>query len=197
MTYVKSTLSDCLQSLADRHNSGTLPNKATTTTLWTRTLNRGLDYCARRLNLIKSTPLSTVNGTIALPDDFKTIFRVFKDTSELTQLGQDDLDKQTGLSFWITGDNFNGYAINTPSDMDLTVEYYFYPAKMVTGTDICIIPDIEAVVSYAYAMLRKSESDPFEDADRAFAECDSRLTELKSDQTANNNNLDFQLIKGA
>jgi hypothetical protein len=42
-------------------------------------------------------------------------------------------------------------------------------------------------VAYAYGMLRKSETDPIEDADSALQECDSRLLEIQSAQNLNNN----------
>jgi len=195
--YSKSTLLNLKQSLADRHNSGTLPVKSATLVLWTRLLNRGLDYCGRKLNLIGKTSLTTVGGIIALPTDFKSIFKVFIDNTELSQVGQDDLNKQTATVYWITGDHHNGLLLNTLNDDTYDVEYYLYPEPMIDDSDICIISDGEAVVAYAYAMLRKSESDPFEDADSSLQECDARLIEMSSDQMGNNANIDFSLEQGA
>lgn len=195
--YIKKTLADLKQSLADRHNSGTLPTKATTLSLWTRLLNRGQDYCARKTNLFKETSLTTASGTIALPEDFKSIFRVFLDEVEQVQVGQDDLDAQVGPVYWISGNHFDGFYLNTDTDTEYEVIYQFYPAPMATDTDECFVTDPEAPVAYAYAMLRKSESDPFEDAERALQEVDSRIVEMNSDRMSNDDNLNFLIPSGS
>ncbi len=45
----------------------------------------------------------------------------------------------------------------------------------------------EAVVAYAYAFLRKAETDPIGDADAALKECDTRLAEIQDAYLMNNN----------
>jgi hypothetical protein len=186
--YTKKTLADLEQSLADRHDSGILPTSSTTLSFWMRLLNRGQAYCMDRLRLLKSTTLTTVSGTIALPDDFITISRVYDSSNnELAQVDQDDIPCHVAGTFWITGNHFDDFKLNTTEDKAYTVEYTFRPAEMVNNTDECIIPDPEAVVAYAYGMLRKSETDPIEDADKSLQECDSRLVELQSASNVNNN----------
>jgi len=197
MAYVKSTLADLKQSLADRHDSGSKPTKGATLSLWTRLFNRGQDYCARKTNLQKTVSLTTASGTIALPEDFKSISRVFLDGTELIQVGQDDLDNQAGLVFWISGNHFSGFALNTDSDHEYEVIYNFFPEPMALDTDECLITDPEAVVAYAYAMLRRSESDPFEDAGEALREVDARIVEMNSDKMANDDNLNFLIPAGS
>lgn len=188
MPYVKKTLGDLKQSLADRHDSGVLPTSSVTLAYWTRLLNRGLAYCSDKLRLMKSTSLTTSSGTIALPDDFLTISRVYDASeNELAQVDQDDIPMQVAGTFWVTGNHFDDFNLNTTEDKTYTVEYTFRPAEMVNNTDECIIPDPEAVVAYAYGMLRKSETDPIEDADDALRECDSRLMEMQSASNINNN----------
>jgi len=185
--FTKKTLADCLQSLADRHESnGTVPTSSVVLSFWTRLLNKGVNYCADRLRLTKTTTLTTVNGTIALPDDFLVRDSVFLDDYELTQVDPQDKAKQVGMVYWITGNQTDGFYLNTPTDDTFTVNYSFKPAEMVNNTDKCIIPDIEAPVAYAYAQIRKAESDPFEDADKALIECDSRLKEIQSANSINN-----------
>ena len=197
MAFVKQTLADLKQSLADRHNSGTLPTKATTLSLWTRLLNKGQNYCARKTNIQATTSLTTASGTIALPENFKSIFRVFLDDTEMVQVGQDDLDQQNGYVYWISGDHFNGFYLNTDSDQEYDIQYYYYPSPMSLDADECFVTDPEAPVAYAYAMLRRSESDPFEDAERSLQEVDSRIVEMNSDKMKNDDNLDFLMVQGS
>lgn len=192
MPFTPKTLTDCLQSLADRHESnGVIPSSSVTTAFWTRLLNKGVNYCADKLRLTKSTSLTTTSGSVALPDDFLVRDSVFLDTVEYTLVDPADENQHVGTTYWITGNQTDGFVLNTPIDDTFTVTYSFKPAEMSSGTDVCIIPDPEAVIAYAYAMIRKAESDPFEDADRALQECDSRLKEIQSQSAINANGIGF------
>ena len=194
MPYTKKTLADLKQSLADRHDAGVLPTSSVTLSYWTRMLNRGIAYCTDKLRLMKSTSLTTSSGTIALPDDFLVINRVFDaQNNELSQVAQDDNAMQTGWVYWISGNHTDGFALNTPTDATYTVEYSFKPAELSSDNDVCIIPDPEAVVAYAYAFLRRAETDPIGDADKALQECDSRLVEIQDTYSINNNFQGFVL----
>ena len=196
MAYTKKTLADLWQSLADRHDNGTLPTDSATISLRTRLLNKGQAYCADRMRITKSTSLTTSSGTIALPDDFLVIDKVFIGDQEYGQVDQEDIAHQNGLVYWITGNQFDGFNLNTVDDDTFTVKYSFKPAEMTTSTDVCFIPDPEAVVAYAYSFLRQSETDPVGDADKSLKECDSRITEMMDAYTINNNFLGFTLPDG-
>lgn len=188
MPYTQKTLADIQQSLADRHDSGVLPTSSTTLTFWTRLLNRGQAYCADKLRMVKSTSLTTSGGTIALPDDFLTIRRVYDSSNnESSQVDQDDLASHVSGAFWITGNHSSGFSLNTTEDKTYTVEYTFKPVELSGASDVCIIPDPEAVVAFAYSFLRKSETDPIGDAESALQECDNRLVEMQSAYNVNNN----------
>jgi hypothetical protein len=190
--YTKKTLTDCLQSLADRHESnGVLPTSSATLSFWTRWLNKGVAYCADKLRLTKTTSLTTVSGSIALPDDFLIRESVFLGDQEYTQVDPTDEAQHIGMTYWITGNQTDGFTLNTLNDDTFTVNYGFKPEEMSSGTDECIIPDIEAPVSYTYAFIRKAESDPFEDADKALEECDTRLKEIQSSNAINNDAIKF------
>lgn len=191
--YTNLTLADCLQSLADRHDNGVLPTSSVTLSFYTRLLNRGVLYCADRLRLTKTTSLTTTSGTVALPDDFITRDSVFLNDTEYTLVDPTDTTQQVGTVYWITGNQTDGFDFNVPEDDTYTVSYVFRPAKMTTNADICIIPDIEAVVAYAYARLRKGESDPFEDAAESLQECDARLKEIQSVNSINNDAIGFTI----
>lgn len=200
MAFTKPTLATLKQSLADRHDSGTLPSDSATLSLWIRLFNRGVEYCINRLRLVKSTSLTTSSGTIALPDDFKIISSVVDANDiELTQIAQEHSSAAIAGSkvFWITGSFSGGYYLNTPEDATYTVYYTFAPSPMSSDSDVCPFPDEEAIVAYAYGMLRNSESNPFEDASSALAECDSRLREIKDQYQLNTQPLGFQLAAGS
>lgn len=192
MAYTKQTLTDCFQSLSDRLTNGIIPADSATLTLWTRLLNRGVNFCADKLRLNKSTTLTTVSGTITLPDDFILINDVFdegKTAQKLVDSG--DVSVQNGPVYWITGDQVSGFSLNTPTDATWTVEYAYRPSPMSVGTDVCVIPDIEIPVSYAYSLKRKASSDPFEDADAAMQECMSRIKEVQSAYSINQDSINF------
>lgn len=192
MPYSKKTLSDILFSVADRHDSGVLPTSSTTTAYWTRIINRGIAYCADRLRLSKSTSLTTASGTIALPDDFLQINDVWTaDNVPLIKVDPDNLADQIGLAYWITGNHTDGFALNTVDDATYTVKYAFKPTELVNNTDVCIIPDPEAVSAYTYGMIRRSETDPIGDADASIQECDARLKEIQSVSSINSNSINF------
>ena len=187
MTYAKATLATLKQSLADRHDGGVLPTSSAILTFWTRLINRGVEYCADRLRLEKSKDYTTSGGTVALDSDFLIVNNVYKGDVLMYQVDKDRKEDQISGTYWITGNQTDGFYLNTPADADYTVYYSFKPSPLVNDSDVCIIPDPEAVVAYAYGMLRKSETDPIEDADSALQECDSRLLELQSANTINNN----------
>ena len=188
MVYVLKTLADCKQSLADRHESnGTLPTSSVTLAYWTRLLNKGVNYCSDKLRLTKTASLTTTSGSVALPDDFLGRGSVFIDDQEYTQVDEADVPAQTDYVYWITGNHTDGYTLNVPDDDTFSVTYSFRPAEMSSDSDVCIIPDIEAPVAYAYSFMRKAESDPFEDADTALQECDTRLKEMQSVKNINDN----------
>ena len=200
MPYTQKTLADIKQSLADRHEAGTLPTDSATLSYWTRLLNRAKDYCADRLSLTKSTSLTTVSGTIVLPDDFIMVNQVV-DSNDLvwTLISKEKADLATGTQFWITGDQDGRFYLNTLTgyDQTFTVYYTYRPGDMSADADECVIPDGEAVVARAYGMLRMAEFDPAEDADKALGECDRRLDEIVYQRNVNDGPLGFTLQPGA
>lgn len=193
--YTQKKLSDCLQGIADRHESeGTLPTSSITLAYWTRLLNRGILYCADRLRLAKPTTLTTSSGIIALPDDFLMIDSVFDGDTEYFKVDPQDENQHVGTVYWITGNQTDGFNLNTPDDKLFTANYVFKPTPLVGNSDVCIIPDEEAVVAYAYAQIRKGESDPFEDAETALQECDARLKEIQSTAAINSDSIGFEVL---
>lgn len=196
--YSKPLLSTLKQSLADRHENGDLPTDSATLTLWTRLFNRGVEYCINKLGITKSTTLTTSSGTIALPTDFITIERVLDSSgNEQLQIPEDKSSGASGAIFWISGDFASGFYLNSPNDKAYTVYYQYHPVPMSSDVDVCPFPDEEAIVAYAYAALRQSESDPFEDSGRSFAECDARLREISSQYNINETPIKFTLQTNA
>lgn len=194
MPFTLKTLADLQQSLADRHDNGTVPANTTILARYTRLLNRGVDYCADRIRLEKETTVTTVSGVGDLPDDFMVINAVFDSSdNEYFMIAVGDVSSRVGRAYWITGNQTDGFVLNATTDDTFTVQYAFRPAPLVNTTDICVIPDIEAPVAYAYAMLRKGESDPFEDADSSLQECDARIREINSANAINTDSLGFEI----
>lgn len=194
MSYTPKTLSDMKQSLADRHDNGTVPANSTILARYVRLLNRGVEYCADRLRITKETTVTVTNGVGDLPDDFIVVKNVFDSSdNEYFPIGAEKVAYRVGLRYWITGNQTDGFVLNTPTDGTFTVQYAFRPAPLVDNTDICLIPDIEAPVAFAYAMLRKVESDPFEDSELSLQECEDRIAEMASALGINEESTGFEI----
>jgi hypothetical protein len=198
MVFVKKTLADLLQNIADKHDSGILPTDSATLTYWTRLLNNAQQYCAEYLGLETNTSLTTVSGTIALPDDFKSIIDVVNSSNlKLIKISKDDSDGTGGDVYWITGSQTSGYYLNTASDETYTVYYTYNPAPLVNNTDICIVDDPMAVSLHAYAKIRQAETDPLEDAQTSLGEVERRLRDMMSDKIENDGGLMFTTLPNA
>lgn len=181
MAFTTKTLSDLKQSLADRHEAGTLPTDSATLAYWVRLLNRAKDYCADRLKLTKGASVTTVSGTATLADDFLADVALVTEGGLTWELiAKEQSDMAGPLVYWITGNQDSRFTLNTATGQDQTfTHYYVYrPEDMSADADECVIPDSEAVVARAYGMLRMAEFDPAEDADKSLAECDRRLDEI-------------------
>ena len=197
MAYAKKTLANLQQSLADKIAAGVVPTSSAKISYWNRMLNEGQNYCADMLRLSKSTSLTTVSGTIALPDDFLLIDHVINSAGmQLTQINKED-SILTGDGYWITGNHFDGWYLNTNFDETYTVWYVFKPSEMSATSDLCIIPDPVAVVCYAYSKLRMAQTDPLEDADKEMGECNRRLDEVISANSVNEGGQSFKIMPNA
>lgn len=200
MAFTVTTLANLKQSLADRHEAGDLPTEAATLAYWIRLLNRAVAYCADRIELTKSTSLTTSSGTIALPDDFISVKAVV-DSNDLvwTLISKEDQDSVAGTQYWITGNQDSRFSMNTVTgyDQTFTVYYSYRPEDMDADADECVIPDGEAVVARAYGMLRMAEFDPAEDADKALQECERRLNEIIYQRNLNDGPQNFTISANA
>ena len=185
------TLSNLLQSLADRHDSGTVPTDSDTLAFWKRLLNRGKDFCADEIAYEKKATVTVSGGTGTLPSDFSVIGTVY--LGEVEYIKQSISDIHDGNVYWITGDEENGYTLNTLDDGSFTITYVYSMTDLSSNSDVCLIPDSEAVVAYAYAMLRKSETDPLGDAESSLNECKARIGSMISAKRKNDTELGFAL----
>jgi len=193
--YSKATFLDAKTSLAYRYGETTVPTSSDTNrNHW---INKGVEYMSQFLYKKKAT-LAVVNGVGDLPDDFRFVSdRVIYDADRnpYHQISEDDQIKQdSGYFFWISGNPVDGYVLNTYTDATFTFFYTFWPSPMTLNTDVCIIPDIEAVSAYAYAYLRKSQTDPLGDADKNLQEAENRLKDMIHAQNQNENSLTFSSI---
>ena len=194
MPYTKPTFVDLQLSFADRYGAGSTAELSNLTQV-KRFLNRGVAYAVRKLKLTLTQTVIVTGGVGTLPIDFQGVYKVFINDAEVQQLNGDN-DPQ-GYGYWIDGNQLSGFTLNSKNDGDYSVVYTFLPAKMVNDTDVCIIPDEEAISAYAYGMIRKSETDPLNDADKALAECNSRLSELIDIQDLNSQPQGFSLPNNA
>lgn len=192
--YALKTLADLKASLSDRHDNGVVPINTTILAKYVRLLNRGVEYCADKMRVSKPTTVTVASGVGDLPLDFIIANSVFNGDIEYKKVDKSDKTVQLGYVFWITGNQTDGFVLNVPTDGDYVVNYSFKPTWMSSDADVCLIPDIEAPVSYAYAMLRKSESDPFEDSERSLQECDARISEMNSQIAINDDGVGFTLL---
>lgn len=198
MAYAKKTLANLQQSLADKISAGVIPTSSVKTAYWNRMLNEGQSYCADILRLSKSTSLTTVSGTIAMPTDFLLVDDVVTSSGmKLVQISKEDSENTGDGVFWITGNHFDGWSLNTNKDETYTVWYVFKPAEMTVTTDLCTIPDPVAVVCYAYSKLRMAQTDPLEDADKEMGECHRRLDEIISSNVVNEGGQSFKIMANA
>lgn len=194
MAYAKSTFSQLQLSFAYRYGASSIAELSNLAQV-KHFLNKGVQYCASELKIVKQSTVTVTSGTGTLPTEFKAVERVYDSSNnELKQISKEKSEGVTGLYFWITGNHLDGFVLNVPADGDYDVYHTFYPSDMVNDADICIIPDAEAVVAYCYGMIRKSETDPLEDADKALSECDNRLTSMKGDMTENDAPLQFEIL---
>lgn len=200
MAFTPTTLAQLKQSLADRHDAGDLPTDTSTLSYWTRLLNRAKDYCADRLQLSKSVSLTTTSGSVVLADDFLAdVALVDSNDVVWTLIPKEQSGGASAYSYWITGDQDSRFTLNILPEYDQTFTFYYTyrPGDMSLDADECVIPDGEAVVSRAYAMLRMAEFDPAEDADKSLAECERRLNEVISQRNTNDGFQGFTLPSNA
>jgi len=99
-----------------------------------------------------------------------------------------------GFVCCITGNHATGYTLNVKTDGTYTLYYEFYVSPLVNTTDECIIPDPEAVVAYAYAQIRMSETDPLQDAEKNLKECDMRVKNMAQAISKNEGDLYFKSL---
>lgn len=176
MAYSKTTYNQLQLSLAYKYGEDAIPNSGTgPRNHW---LNKAVQYIADRLKMQKEAPVTVTSGVGTLPTDFKAVVLVTDaDNVEWVQVNKEDYNSiiSPAQVFTIGGDHISGYTLKTKTDGIFTVHYYFHNEDMVNSGDICAIPDGEAVVCYAYAMLRKSETDPLDDAQSNLEEMERRI----------------------
>lgn len=184
--YAKPTFQSIQLALSYRYGETAIPASGTANrNFW---LNEGVKYIADRLKLKKSTTALVASGEVALPTNFKSLVGdVIYDTNNAPFyiVNEEEYARQSGNIFTITGNFTDGYKLKAKTDGTYTYEYHFYPDTMSSNSDTCIIPDGEAVVCYAYAHLRKSETDPLGDADKNLEEMEVRIAKMNEDMSNN------------
>lgn len=199
MAYAKTTLNDLLLSFSYRYGESSIPPSGTEKRVYW--INRGIDYIVNRLELTKSASVIVsgntcdLNGATGTVADFKSFIRL-EDSSQntYTLVNPADYEASEGTVCAITGDHSSGYTLKVKYDGTYTLYYSFHFSPLVNLTDECIVYDPEAVVAYAYAQMRLSETDPLQDASRNLEECEARIRMMSSDINRNEGDLRFKSL---
>ncbi len=194
MAFSKTTFNDLKLSLAYRYGETAIPSSGDSNrNFW---LNKAVQYMANKIGLVKKTSLTVSSGSVSLPDDFVSPVKLKdSDDSVFTQVDQEDYDSDVGNTYTIEGNQTDGWTLYASSDGTYTLFYKYRPEDMSSNSDVCVIPDGEAVVAYAYGMLRKSETDPLGDAGSALQEAESRLAKMIRDYQETDKRLTFTFLK--
>ena len=107
---------------------------------------------------IKTDDITLAAGVATLPSDFNPLWNVVdarivassdNDDNIFTQIRPEDRDSYSAddYVFWVTYDTATDtYIFNSKTlTGTVTIYYNFSPADLSSGTDVCIIPDVEAV----------------------------------------------------
>ena len=106
---------------------------------------------------VKTDDITLAAGVATLPSDFNPLWNISdarivassdNDDNIFTQIRPEDRDSYTSddYVFWITYDTATDtYIFNSKTlTGTVTIYYNFSPSDLSSGTDVCIIPDVEA-----------------------------------------------------
>lgn len=197
MAYAKQTFNDVLTSVAYRYGETSVP--ASGIDNWKHWANKGVEYCAERLDLKKSVSITTINDVCVLNASITDPAMDFKSVSKLVDVNgrvipiSNNYERKvaSAYTFSLTGDHATGITLHA-ADGTYTLYYNFYPAPMVSLTDVCIIPDGEAVSAFVYAQIRRSETDPLNDVEKNLQEVENRINKMSEELSKNEGDLRFK-----
>lgn len=103
---------------------------------------------------IASDTLTVSGGVASLPTDYNPLFGVLDaridDQNIFTRVAISDKNTETANIYWITYDTTtNRYIFNTNTDGSVIIYYNFIPADLSGDSEVCLVPDIEAVAYLA------------------------------------------------
>lgn len=200
MAYSKPTFNDILLSLSYRYGESAVPSSGIDNRKYWA--NRGVEFIIDRLRVNKnvSVPVSSgvCNLSVSTADpapDFKSFSQLLdSDGYAYDIVDKEAYTKSSGRICCITGDHNTGYILNVKADGTYTLYYQFYVSPLVNSSDICSVPDAEAVAAYAYSQLRLSETDPLGDANANMQECLTRIDKMAEDMARNEGPLTFKTL---
>lgn len=200
MAYAKQTFNDLMTSLSYRYGESSAPTTGVDNRKYW--VNRGIEFCMDRLQFSKVATVTVASGVCSLSvstadaaPDFKSFDKLLNSSGyEIKKVSQEDFTASGEDVCCVTGDHLNGYILKAKTDGTYSLYYQFYISPLVATTDICIIPDPEAVVAYAYAQIRMSETDPLQDAQINMDECFDRIGRMNEDIVRNEGQLTFKVL---
>ena len=199
MAYAKSTFEDLLLSLSYRYGeSSTPPSGIENRKYW---LNRGVNYVLDRLKPVQTDTITVASGVCDLTSgagttlDFRSFVSLLDSNNHSIQIvSPDQYAHAEGNVCSITGNHTSGFTLNVKTDGTYTLWYRFYPSDMTADGDVCIVSDPEAVVAFAYAQIRRSETDPLGDVDKNLQECEDRINNMAEELSRNEGALTFKTL---
>lgn len=196
--YSKFTLGDILLSFSFRYGESGIPSSGTSNRIYWA--NRGVEYALSRLKIVFQKEITVTNGEANLNradgqvPDFKSIVKLLDSSGREVKLVDQTSYLTAPFGACIVGDHLRGYTLKVKEDGTYILFYRLYLTPMQSLTDICIIPDPECIAAYAYAQIRRSETDPLGDADNNLKECDSRIEAMIEDINRNEGDLTFKSL---
>ena len=130
----------------------------------TRNINLAVTDVLNRFQFswnITNTTISLSGGSANMPSDYnprwdidaRIVGSLTNDDNIFTKIRIEDRDKYSSddYVYWITFDPINNvYVFNSKTQTGtVTVYYNFTPTDMSSGTDVCVVPSVEAVAYQA------------------------------------------------
>jgi len=199
MAYAKATLGDLLLSLSYRYGESSTPSSGIENRKYW--LNQGVNYIVDQLRPVQVDTITVASGTCDLSSstgstlDFRAFVKLLDSNNySIELLSPEDYAHASGNVCSITGNHTSGFTLNVKTDGTYTLWYRFYPSPMSADGDICIVSDPEAVVAFAYAQIRRSETDPLGDVQRNLDEVQDRIDNMAEEIARNEGALTIKTL---
>lgn len=148
--------------------------------------------------LLTSTSTALTAGVFDLPADYnpsmglESVYTAVTGTSndyKYTRIAVGDLDKYTTSDYvyWIDYNTTNDrYRFNSNQTSGTVVTYYFRVPAELSGVEVCVVPDPQAVVYLSVAKYWLASERDEDNYDRFYQKYLERLSQMKTNDRSNN-----------